>query len=237
MTLIACSVLYVFFCLTDCCSQNHTYIHKAHKIHCLVSQDGEFPLSSSKSTDPTHQTIKWLSNQNLLILLFNFFCNVWISVPPQVGHHPLQTWSVAAASSPTAAAAATGAGITATWVPPPRHPSLRWTAVPTKACRWSWNKGRSWMLKRPRSVLLLVKRPSCLVPSFLVLCQSDLRCSLLAAEFFQGCVQVSVARLWQGADILRRNKKTYPGAAPGVSFTTFDLCLDWTKPLRWNDWC
>lgn len=158
-------------------------------------------------------------------------------MPPQVERLPRQTWSAAVASSPTVAAAATGAGTTAMWVPPPRRPSRRWTAVPTKACRWSWNKGRSLMLKRPRSVLLLVKCPLCPVPPLPVLCNSDLRCALFTAEFFQRRVQVSVARLWQGADVVCRNKKTYPGAAPGVSVTTFDLCVDWIEPPQSNDWC
>lgn len=34
---------------------------------------------------------------------------------------------------------------------------------------------------------------------------------------------MSVAQLWQGANIISWNKKTYPSAASGVSGNTFDL--------------
>lgn len=34
---------------------------------------------------------------------------------------------------------------------------------------------------------------------------------------------MSVAQLWQGANVFSRNKKTYPCAASGVSWNTFDL--------------
>lgn len=63
-------------------------------------------------------------------------------------------------------------------------------------------------------------------PFFTALCNSYVCCAPFPAEFFQRHVQMSVARLWQGADVVRRNKKTYSGAAPGVSWTTFDLRIE-----------
>lgn len=137
---------------------------------------------------------------------------------------PRRIWSVEVASSPTAAAVATGAGTMAVWVPPPRHPLPRWTAVPMKASRWSWSRERSSMLKRPRWVRWRVRCLFSHRPSFLFIA-TLIWAVLFAAEFFQRCLQVSVARLWQGAYIICRNQKTYPGAASGVSLITFDLCL------------
>ncbi len=48
-------------------------------------------------------------------------------------------------------------------------------------------------------------------------------CALSLTELFQRRVQVSVAQLWQGANVVSWNKKTYPCAASGVSWNTFEL--------------
>lgn len=57
-------------------------------------------------------------------------------------------------------------------------------------------------------------------------CPSPVLLSL--SELVQRCVQVSLAQLWQGADVLRWNEKTHPCAASGVSWNTFDL----TRTIR-----